>query len=569
MQVLESPHAIIADVPCGPEDKSFLTQERSLQPKSSKPVPLRGSSSHPDSPASGPKKCREENCLPPASAASAEPGTAVVQAHSAAAGSAMQCTLPNTPLPECPMPLGQHQKPSAAGPFQGRLSNPELSGLKVQLRSPCSAPAQSPCQQLTTPRLKAASASKAGQTTPTLAGRVMSKEETPTAEQPPSLQYKRNSPSACVRMQPDPKAIAGTTLSPAHSAAASRTPGTLMIPQLKATPGGRLGGSTLAFLGLSPAAAQTPLLKRDPGAGQTDVDAGHDKSLDNTWRPDSLAANTAGTTPAQVATAAGDAGTCQLSATTPSAQSAARQAFGSPLCIEETPQQSNTFHWQHAATAPAAGRNNTASVAATAAPSASTQQTAPALASSGIKDTPALPQPSDAAHQSSTEGSCKEAVPASQVSRRARKSAKSRTAQQENSAAELGQQPITPMEGRQPLTAMCSGAMNQGNSKEGSRKTKKKERQTGSAAAAGSQSLSTAVIAPGNAVSSESRLRQPVRPAACPMAIARADVGTKKGGRRRPRKAGPVKPFTGVICLSSGGEIHPHRSVGLLYTLWH
>ena len=351
VQALESPHATTADVACGLEDRSFPTKERSLQPNSCKPEPYQGDDSHSGSPVSGPKKVTKENQPPPASAAKAGPGTFSMQGRSIAARSAAQTVLSDTPLPGRATPLGQHQQLGAAGPSRRHLSISGLSGLRVQLGSPCSAPAQSPYQQLTIPRLKAASASQAGQTTPALANRATSEVATATAEQPPGLQHGWKGTPAGVRMQAGPKAVAGTMLSAAHSAAALRTPATLTIPRLKATPGGQLGRSPLAFPGLSPAAAQTPLLKCSPTAGQNGGHAGHGTFLDHSGESESFAGGIA-STPAQGPTAAGVAGAHQHSAANPSVQSAARRAFGSPLCMEATPQQSNAIHRGHVAAAP-------------------------------------------------------------------------------------------------------------------------------------------------------------------------------------------------------------------------
>ena len=564
-QALESLNATTADVACGPEVRSSPTKERSLQPKSCNPEPSQGGDSHSGTCKDGRKQIGKENQLPPASAAEAEPGTAALQARTTAARSARWTALPDTPLPGHATPLGQHQQPRAAGPSRGRLSISGLSGLRVQLGSPCSAPAQSPYQQLTIPRLKAASASQAGQTTPARANRAVSEVATATAERPSGLRHGWKSSPAEVRMQPKPKVPAGTMISPAHSAAALHTPATLTIPQLKATPGGQLGRSPLAFPGLSPAAAQTPLLKCNPTAGQNGRHAGHGTFLDHSGRSESFAAGIA-STPAQGPTAAGVAGAHQHSAAKPSAQSAARRAFGSPLCIEATPQQSNAILRGHVVAAPAADANTTASVAAIAAPNASREQEAPALANWGIKDTPALQQACEAAHQSSTVGPRKNAATASKVSKKVRTSVRSSALQQENSAAELGQQPAAPVEGRQPLVAMRAGALNQEDSEKGGRRTRNKERQTGSAAAPGSQSLSIIVIA-GDADSSASRHRQPVRPIACQMAVATAEVGTNRSKRRGPRKAGSMKPATGSLCLSSGVGSHPCGNSGLSNTL--
>ena len=565
LQALESPNATTADVACGPEDRSSPAKERSLQPKSCNPEPSQGGDSRSGSCTDGRKQIRKENQLPPASAAQAEPGTAALQARTTAARSARRTALPDTPLPGHATPLGQHQQPRAAGHTQSRLSISGLSGLRVQLGSPCSAPAQSPYQQLTIPRLKAASASQAGQTTPALANRALSEVATTTAERPPGLQHGWKSTPAEVRMQPKPKALAGTMISPAHSAAALRTPATLTIPQLKATPGGQLGRSPLAFPGLSPAAAQTPLLKCKPAVGQNGRHAGHGTFLDHSGKSQSFAGGIA-STPAQGPTAAGVAGAHQHSAANPSAQSAARRAFGSPLCIEETPQQSNAIHRGHVAAAPAASADFTAMEAATGAPTVSKQQPAPALGDQGTQDTPALQQPCDESPQSSIEGPNKNAVLASSLPKKGRKSARSSTTQQENSAAELGQQPVVPMDGRQPLTAMCAGAMNQSDSKRVGWKTTKKKQETGSAAAPGSQSLST-VVTTGDADSSASRHRQPGRPVACPRAIATAEVGANKSKCGRARKAGCMKPVTGSLCLSSGGESHSSGNFGLSITL--
>ena len=77
--------------------------------------------------------------------------------------------------------------------------------------------------------------------------------------------------------------------------------------------------------------------------------------------------------------------------------------------------------------------------AAAGAPTASRQQPAPALGDRGAQDTPALQQPCDEAPQSSIEGPDKNAVLASSLPKEGRKSARSSTTQQENSAAELGQ----------------------------------------------------------------------------------------------------------------------------------
>ena len=554
VQALDSPHATTADVACGSEDRISPTKEKSLQPEPCKLEPSPGGNSHSGSPANGPNKLGKENQLPPVSAAQAEPGTAAVQASSTAAPSAAQTALSDTPLPGHTTPLGQHQQPRAAGPSWGHLSISGLSGLRVQLGSPCSACAQSPYQQLTIPRLKAASASQAGQSTPALAGRVMSEVATATAEQPPGLQHGWKSTPAGVLIQPGPKALAGTMLSPAHSAAALRTAATLTIPQLKATPGGHLGRSPLAFPGLSPAAAQTPLLRHDPTAGQNGGHAGRDGILDYSRKPHSFAASDA-RTPAQGPRAAGNASTRQHSAAKPSAQSAARRAFGSPLCIEETAQRSTAFHRWHVVAVPAASAKTTTTEAATEAPNAEREQKAPAPAIWGTHDTPAQQQPCDAAHQSSTGGSHMNAVLADRVPKKGRKSARSSALQQENSAADLGQQPAAPVEGRQPLTAMCAAALNQEDSIENGRKARNKERQTGSAAAPGGQSRSTVVTA-GHADSSASCHRQPGRPTACLMAIATAEVCTGKSKRTRLRKAGSMKPVTGSLCLSSGGESH-------------
>ena len=540
------------------------TKERSLQLKSCKPEPSQRCDSHSGSPAIGPQNIGKENQLPPASAAEAEPGTTAVQARSAAACSAVQTALSDTPLPGEMKPLGQHRQPRAAGPSRGHLSISGLSGLRAQVGSPCSASAESPYQQLTIPRLKAASASTAGQRTPALVGRAMSKEAAATAERPPGLQHGWKSAPAGVLTQAGPKALAGIMLSPAHSAAALRTPTTLTIPQLKATPGGQLGRSPLAFPGLSPAAAQTPLLKHDPGAGQNGGHAGHDRSLNHSRKPHSFGAGVA-STPVQGPAAVGDASTRQHSPANPSAQGVARKAFGSPLCIEETPQQSSAIHRRHVIAAPAATANTTASVAATAAPSAGKVQTAPNLAIWGTQDIPALRQPC-AAHQRSSKGPRKEAVLASRAPKKGRKGAGSSAAQQENSTAELGQPPVAPMEGRQPLTATCAGALNRKDSKGGGQKTSKKAQHTGSAAAPGSQSLSTVVTA-GDADSSASRHRQHGRPVARPMAAATAEIGTNKSKHTRPRKAGSMKPVTGSLCLSSGGESHPLGNSDLSHIL--
>ena len=196
-----------------------------------------------------------------------------------------------------------------------------------------------------------------------------------------------------------------------------------------------------------------------------------------------------------------------------------------------------------------------ATEAAAGAPSASKEQTAPALADWGIEATPALQQPCDAAHQSSTEEPRKKAVPPRKVSKKGRKRARSSAAQQENSAAELAQQPVAPLEGRQPLAAMRAQALNLDDSIKRDGKPRKKDRQTGSAAAHGTQRLSD-VLTEGNADSSASRHRQPGGPAACPMATARAGVSIDASGHTRPRKAGPAKPVSGILCLSSGGGIH-------------
>ena len=563
LQALESPNATTADVACGLEDRSSPTKERSLQPKSCNPEPSQGGDSRSGSCTDGQKQTGKEIQLPPASAAQAEPGTAALQARTTAARSARRAALPDTLLPGHATPLGQHQQPRAAGPSRGCLSISGLSGLRVQLGSPCSAPAQSPYQQLTIPRLKAASASQAGQTTPALGNRAMSEVATATAERPPGLQHGWRSTPAEVRMQPGPKALAGTMISPAHSAAALCTPATLTIPQLKATPGSHLGRSPLAF----PSAAtwaETPLLKCNPTAGHNGRHAGHGTFLSHSGKSQSFAGNIA-STPAQGPTAAGDAGTCQHSTARPSPQNAARQAFGSPLCIEATPQQSNAIHRGHVAAAPAASADSTAMEAATGAPTVSKQQPAPALGDRGTQDTPALQQPCDAAHHSSIEGPGKNAVLASSLPKEGRKSARSSTTQQENSAAELGQRPVAPMDGRQPLTAMCAGAMNQSDGNRVGRKTTKKKQETGSAAAPGSQSLST-VVTTGDADSSASRHRQPGRPVARPMAIAAAEVGANKSKCGRARKAGCMKPATGSLCLSSGGESHSSGNFGLSIT---
>ena len=564
VQALESTHAITADVACGSKDRASRTIETSLQPRSCKPEPSQGSDSHSGRPANSPENIGKKYQLPLASATQVEPGTTAVQARSTAACSATQTALSDTPLPGHATPLGQHQEPRAAGPSRGHLSISGLSGLRVQLGSPCPAPAQSPYQQLTLPRSKAASASQAGQLTPALASRMMSKAATATAEQPPGLQHGWKSAPAGVLTQAGPKALAGTMLSPAHSAAALRTPATLTIPQLKATPGGLLGRSPLAFPGVSPAAAQTPLLKHDPSAGQNGGHAGHDRILDHSRKPHSFAAGVASTS-VQGPTAVGDASTCQHIPANPSAQGVARKAFGSPLCIQETPQQSSAIHRRHVIAAPAATANTTASVAATTAPSAGKLQTAPTLAIWGTQDIPALRQPC-AAHQRSSKGPRKEAVLASRAPKKGRKSARSSAAPQENSIAELGQQPVAPIEGRQALTAPCAGALNQKVSKGGGQKTTKKDRHTGSAAAPGSQSLSTVVTA-GDADSSASRHRQHGRPVARPMATATAELGTNKSKHTRPRRAGSIKPITGSLCLSSGDESHPSGNFGPSITL--